>query len=65
MDDNAFLKEEYKNQSECEFDYGHNRVYRFDNIFSFMNFCYEHKWNTKNSITYYDDEEECMYIKHI
>lgn len=65
MEDNAFLKEEYKNQSELRFDDVPNRVYRFDNIFRFMNFCYKHKYNTENSITYYDDEEECMYIKRI
>lgn len=65
MKDNAFLKEEYKNQPERRFDYEPYRIYRFDNIFRFMNFCYKYKWNPKNSITYYDDEEECMYIKHI
>ena len=65
MEDNAFLKEEYKNQPERRFDHDPYRVYRFDNIFRFMNFCYKYKWNTENSITYYDDEEECMYIKHI
>lgn len=56
MEDNTFLKEEYKNQSELKFDDVPNRVYRFDNIFRFMNFCYKHKWNTENSIIYYDDE---------
>ena len=30
-----------------------------------MNFCYKYGFNTENSITYYDDEEECMYIKRI
>lgn len=65
MNDNAFLKEEYKNQQERRFEYEPNRVYRFKNIFRFMNFCYTHKYNTENSITYYDEEEECMYIKRI
>lgn len=65
MHDNACLKEEYKNQSERRFDYEPNRVYRFNNIIRFINFCYKYKYNTENSITYYDDEEECMYIKHI
>lgn len=65
MEDNAFLKEEYKKQSELRFDDVPYRVYRFDNIFRFMNFCYKHKYNTENSITYYDDKEECMYIKRI
>lgn len=65
MDDNAFLKEEYKNQLECRFEYETSRVYKFDDIFEFMSFCYTHKWNTENSITYYDDEKECIYIKHI
>lgn len=65
MDNNAFLKEEYKNQPESRFEDELTRVYRFYNIFRFMNFCYKYKYTTENSITYYDDEEECMYIKRI
>ena len=65
MGDNAFLKEEYKNQPERRFDCEITRVYRFDNMFSFMDFCYKYGFNTENSITYYDDEEVCMYIKRI
>lgn len=64
MNDNVFLKEEYINQKLIN-GYNSKAVYKFDNIFEFLNFCYTHKWNTENSITYYDDEEECMYIKHI
>lgn len=65
MNDNAFLKEEYKNQLERRFEDEPNRVYRFKDIFRFINFCYKRKLNIENSITYYDDEEKCMYIKRI
>lgn len=54
---NSYIKEEFEN--------GSNLIWKFDNIFRFMDFCHANNLNHGNSITYYDEEEECMYIKKI
>mgnify|MGYP003533423215 FL=1 len=48
------LKKEYLN--------GNPRVERFDNIFTFMQFCYINKLTEENSVTWYDEEKGLMYI---
>lgn len=57
MNDNVFLKEQFNPDS--------GDIFRFKNIFAFMDFCYNNKLNKENSITYYDEEECYMYIKRI
>lgn len=54
---NSFLVEEFKNKIK--------NVYRFCNIFSFMNFYYNNKLTINNSITYYDKDNNYIYIKKI
>ena len=41
-----------------------NHVSRFTNVFAFMDRCKVHKVNEENSITYYDEVDRSMYIKH-
>ena len=33
---------------------------QFDNMFTFMNFCYEHHLTPDNSFTSYDEENDIM-----
>ena len=50
------LKEEWLQGSE--------HVKRFKNIFIFMDFCYRCGITSDNSETYYDKEEDYMYLKY-
>lgn len=52
----ASIKEEWLNHS--------SHVARFKNIFAFMDKCKERNATPENSITYYDETENCMYIKY-
>lgn len=49
---NRYLKDEFLNNKD---------IYRFNNTFDFLNFCFDNQYNTENSITYYDGEY--MYIR--
>ena len=55
---NEFLKEQYYTQPS-------KHIFGFKNIYHFMDFCYLNKLTQTNSITYYDEENATMYIKHI
>lgn len=37
-------------------------VFRFRNIFRFMDFCWTHKLTPDNSVTEYDEKENLLYI---
>ena len=62
---NEYLKDLYNEQSPESSESGYNptRVWRFTNIFRFMDFCFLHKLTPNNSITYYDEKEQVMYLK--
>ena len=38
------------------------KVFRFTNIFRFMEFCWLNKFTPDNTATAYDEEEQMMYI---
>lgn len=40
-------------------------VYRFRNVFRFMDFCWKHKLGPENSRTEYSSDEDCMYIEDL
>lgn len=52
---NKYIKDEYI--------HGKGKVRKFKNIFAFMNYCKANVLTPNNSITYYDEEEQAMYIK--
>jgi len=37
-----------------------NKSIQFDNMFTFMNFCYEHHFTADNSLTSYDEKNDIM-----
>lgn len=41
---------------------GNPKVFRFKNVFSFVQFCWENKFAPNNSATAYDEKEERMYL---
>ena len=41
---------------------GNPKVFRFKNIFGFIQFCWENKFTPNNSATAYDEKEERMYL---
>lgn len=49
------LKELYINEDK--------EVIRFKNIFNFLNYCYTRKITKENSETFYDSQDERMYLK--
>lgn len=38
------------------------KVFRFKNVYGFMQFCWENKFTPDNSATAYDEEEDRMYL---
>lgn len=46
----------------AEKNYGKSRS--FDNMFSFMNFCYENGLTRNNSVTYWSDYLQTMFIAY-
>lgn len=56
------IKERYLN--ECHKDTGRS-VWCFSNVFSFINFCRYNHLVPDNSITYYDKENDEVYIERI
>lgn len=41
---------------------GYSKVFRFKNIFGFMQFCWENKLTPDNSVTAYDEKKDRMYL---
>lgn len=41
---------------------GEEHIFRFDNIFAFLNFCMANRLTSENSETFYDSEENKMYL---
>lgn len=41
---------------------GEKHIFRFDNIFGFLNFCMANRQTPENSETFYDSEENKMYL---
>lgn len=41
---------------------GNPKVFRFKNIFKFIQFCWENRFTPNNSATAYDEKEERMYL---
>jgi hypothetical protein len=42
---------------------GDKEVVRFKSIFNFLNYCYTRKLTKENSETFYDSQNEYMYLK--
>lgn len=55
------IKKEYYNQLDSRREF--TNLFKFSNIFGFIQFCYENHITKDNSITEYDEEENCMYMK--
>lgn len=54
--DTSSIKSEWENHSV--------HVQRYKNIFNFMDECKRVRATPYNSITFFDEEEMCMYIKY-
>ena len=57
MGDTNILKEDK--------DYKGNTIHAFANVFTFLDFCFNNNYTPNNSITYYNKDEETIYITKI
>lgn len=54
-------REQFTKSVDC---FGFKNVKSFDNVYAFLDFCKEHSLDETNSVTYWSNETERMFISY-